>query len=44
MFSFHDVRGECQAFNVKPSRDMTGDRDNIVTVRCEAVEPMPIRR
>jgi hypothetical protein len=33
-----------RAANAKPSRDMTGDSDNIVTVRCEAVEPMPIRR
>ena len=33
-----------RAVNAKPSRDMTGDRDNIVTVRREAVEPMPIRR
>src|SRR4051812_22817756 len=33
-----------RAVNAKPSRDMRGDRDNIVTVRCEAVEPMPIRR
>jgi hypothetical protein len=32
------------AMSGKPSRDMTGDSDNIVTVRCEAVEPMPIRR
>jgi hypothetical protein len=30
--------------NAKPSRDMTGDSDNIVTVRCEAVEPVLIRR
>jgi hypothetical protein len=33
-----------RAVNAKPSRDMTGDSDNIVTVRSEAVEPMPIRR
>jgi hypothetical protein len=30
--------------NAKPSRDMTADSDNIVAVRCEAVEPVPIRR
>jgi hypothetical protein len=35
---------QCQAFNAKPSRDMADDSDNIVTVRCEAVEPVPFRR
>jgi hypothetical protein len=30
--------------SAKPSRDMTAHRDNIVAVRCEAVEPMAIRR
>jgi hypothetical protein len=28
----------------KSSRDMSVDSDNIVTVRREAVEPVPIRR